>query len=216
MKYNFKEYKFSSHYFILSLIEKNKKVLDIGCASGYLALSLKEKGCLIDGIDIDSNVVEKAKKYCHASVLDISKDKISKKYDVIILGDVLEHLVDPWEVLISLKENLNQGGYLIISVPNITNIYARFKILFGFFDYQEKGLFDQGHLRFFSLRSFKKLIKNVDYSFLEIKYTPIPFYLRFSFLPKRFLRLFNFIFYLLAKFWPSLFAYQFVAKIKNA
>jgi len=161
MKYNFKEYKFSSHYFILNLIEKNKKVLDIGCASGYLALSLKEKSCLVDGIDIDINIVEKAKKYCNAYVLDISKDKIDHKYDVIILGDVLEHLIDPWGVLFSLKNN-------------------------------------------------------TEYSFLEIKYTPIPFYLRFPFLPKKILKVLNLILYFLAKIWPSLFAYQFIAKIKNA
>ena len=155
MKYKLKPFKFSSHDKILNFVEKNKKVLDIGCASGYLASFLEEKNCIVDGIDIDQKSVAKAKEFCNAHVLNISQEKIDEKYDVIILGDILEHLEHPDEILSKLRGNLNDGGYIIISLPNIVNIYPRVKILFGYFDYEEVGIFDRTHLRFFTRKSLK-------------------------------------------------------------
>jgi 2-polyprenyl-3-methyl-5-hydroxy-6-metoxy-1,4-benzoquinol methylase len=214
MKYDLKPFKFSSHYKILNLIEENKKVLDVACASGYLASFLRKKGCVVDGIDIDIESINEAKKHFNAYVLDISKERVVGKYDVVILGDILEHLVEPGEVLSSLKENLNNDGYIVISIPNIVNIYPRLKILFGYFDYEEKGIFDRTHLRFFTKKSFKKLIKNSGYKIEKIEYTPIPFYIKFPNLSKTLLNLVNIFLYYLAVYWPQMLAYQFVVKIK--
>ncbi|MDP1728725.1 MAG: class I SAM-dependent methyltransferase [archaeon] len=214
MKYNLKPFKFSSHDKIINLVDKNKKVLDIGCASGYLASFLKEKGCVVDGVDTDEELIKIAKKYCNAYILDISKDNVVGKYDIIILGDILEHLENPDKVLLSLKENLNDDGYIIISIPNIANIYPRLKILFGNFDYEEIGIFDKTHLRFFTRKSFKELIKNTGYKIEKLEYTPIPIYLKFPNIPKLFLNPIYYLLYILAICWPTMFAYQFVVKIK--
>lgn len=214
MNYNLKPFKWSSHERILDLIPQNTKVLDVGCASGYLAALMKEKGCLVDGIDNDAEAVKETKKYCNAFVLDISKEKIQGKYDIIVLGDILEHLEYPLPILSSLKANLNDGGHIIVSLPNIVNIYPRLKILFGHFDYEEKGIFDRTHLRFFTRKSFKQFINDAEYKIEKLEYTPIPIYLKFPNIPKSLMNPFYYIFYLLSISWPTMFAYQFVAKIK--
>ena len=217
MKYLLKPFKWSSHDKILNLVEKNKRVLDVACASGYLATFFKQKGCSVDGVDIDSEYIDEAKKYCdNAYVLDISKEKIDGKYDVIILGDILEHLSNSENVLSNLKNNLNKDGYIIVSVPNIANIYPRLKIFFGNFDYEEKGIFDKTHVKFFTRKSFKNLIKDSGFILEKLEYTPIPIYLKFSNAPKWLMNIFYFKFHLLSLVWPTLFAYQFVAKIKNS
>jgi 2-polyprenyl-3-methyl-5-hydroxy-6-metoxy-1,4-benzoquinol methylase len=216
MIYTLKPFKFSSHYKIVDLVEKNKKVLDVACASGYLATFLKQKGCSIDGVDIDSEYIDEAKKHCdNVAILDISKEKIEGKYDVVILGDILEHLSNPDDILSGLKNNLNNDGYIIISIPNIVNIYPRLKIFFGNFDYEEKGIFDRTHLRFFTKKSFVELIKKAGYKIEKMEYTPIPLYVKFPKAPLFLISPFYFLLYALAVFWPSLFAYQFVVKIKN-
>lgn len=212
--YNLKPFKFSSHDLILKLIKPNSNILDIGCSKGYLACQLKKKGCIITGIDNNKEDLLSAKKECNKTILlDISREKITGKYDIIILGDILEHLQDPLTLLKSLKKNLKEKGYILISVPNGVNIYARIKILFGNFDYEEKGIFDKTHLRFFTLKSIKKLIKDSGYSITEIKYSPIPIYLIDS-LPKIILTPIYYSFIALTKLMPRLFAYQFIVKIQ--
>jgi 2-polyprenyl-3-methyl-5-hydroxy-6-metoxy-1,4-benzoquinol methylase len=212
--YNLKPFKFSSHDIILKLIKPNSEVLDLGCSKGYLASQIKEKGCTVTGIDNNREDLLSAKKECTKTLLmDISKEKIKGKYDIIILGDIIEHLADPLSLLKSLKTNLKAKGYLLISVPNGVNIYARIKILFGNFNYEEKGIFDKTHLRFFTLKSFKKLIIDSGYSLTEIKYSPIPVYL-ISSIPKILLTPIYYLFIMLTKLRPQLFAYQFIAKIQ--
>jgi 2-polyprenyl-3-methyl-5-hydroxy-6-metoxy-1,4-benzoquinol methylase len=214
MIYTLKPFKESSHDKIIKWVEPNKKVLDVGCASGYLVSFLKQKGCSVDGVDNDINYVKEAQKYCNASVLDISKEKIIGEYDVIILGDILEHLEHPDKILSNFKENLNKEGYIIISLPNIVNIYPRLKIFFGHFDYEEKGIFDRTHLKFFTQKSLKELINNTGYKIEKLEYTPIPIYLKFPNSPKYLLNLTYNLLNFLAKVWPNMFAYQFVVKIK--
>ncbi len=214
MKYLLKPFKWSSHDKIINLTEKGKSVLDVGCASGYLASFLKEKGCQIDGIDTDTESIREAKRHLNAYVLDISKEKVVGKYDVIILGDILEHLEHPDKILSNFKDNLNKDGYVIISLPNIVNIYPRLKILFGYFDYEEKGIFDRTHLKFFTRKSLKELIDSTGYQIEKLDYTPIPIYVKFPYAPKFLLNGAYFILHVLSVFWPTLFAYQFVVKIK--
>lgn len=214
MNYTLKPFKYSSHYQIIDLVDSNKKVLDIACASGYLASFLKDKGCTVDGIDNDIAYINEAKKYCNAKVLDINKEKIEGNYDVIILGDILEHLPEPDKILSSLKDNLNANGYIIISLPNIVNIYARLKILFGNFDYADKGIFDKTHLKFFTRKTLKEMIDTTGYKIETLGYTPIPVYIAFSKAPKWIVDPIYYMFYLGTCIWPTLFAYQFVTKIK--
>ncbi|MEI6022844.1 MAG: class I SAM-dependent methyltransferase [bacterium] len=213
MNYTLKPFLYSSHSKIIDLVKPNTKVLDIACASGYLASFLQEKGCTIDGVDFDDAYIEEAKKYCNAYVLDITKEDVVGMYDVIILGDILEHTVDPEGILRKIQKNLTKDGYIIISTPNIVNIYARIKILFGNFDYAEKGIFDKTHVHFFTRKTLRQTVDSAGYDIEKMEYTIIPVQLVFKKLPKSIINSVAHILYGITTIWPTLFAYQFVVKI---
>jgi len=213
--YSYKPFHFSSHNKLIEMTESNKKVLDIGCSSGYIAAKLKEKNCTVFGIDNNKQALETAKKYCKkVFLMDISKAKIIGKYNIIILGDVIEHLPEPTHFLKRLKKNLKTDGYILISVPNIANIITRVNLFLGKFDYTDKGILDKTHLRFFTKKTLKNTIKEAGYKLVKLDSTPIPIFLALPSLPKRFAVQIYKILNLLNMVYPNLFAYQFVAKIK--
>ncbi|WP_378180256.1 class I SAM-dependent methyltransferase [Aquimarina sp. SS2-1] len=132
---------------------KNLKILEIGAGKGNTLLYLKEKGIaseihLIDIIDI----IDCKENFDSIQILDIEETRIetSVKYDIIILADVLEHLKTPEQVINQLKEHLVNGGSFLVSLPNIRNYSAFIKIFIkGSFKYEDEGIFDRTHFRFF-------------------------------------------------------------------
>jgi len=217
--YQLKPDKHSSHSKILQLVGKNKKVLDIGCSSGYLAEIMQKKGCKVTGIDNDREALKEAKKFCTRTIYgDITKINLNKKlkdkFDVIVLGDIIEHVAEPEKLLSRIKTNIADNGYIIVSTGNIANIYARLHLLFGNFNYQEKGLFDKTHLRFFTHRTLKNLIVSSGYKIEIIEYAPIPIELKYPNMPASLFSLCKFSLLSLTKLAPKLFAFQFIIKAK--
>jgi len=92
-------------------------------------------------------------------------------FDIIICADVLEHLVRPDLVLMKFAKYLSKKGYVLASIPNIVNWYYRLKFLFGTFNYEESGILDKTHLRFFTLKTVKELFEASDYRIIRIDYT---------------------------------------------
>jgi 2-polyprenyl-3-methyl-5-hydroxy-6-metoxy-1,4-benzoquinol methylase len=80
------------------------------------------------------------------------------KYDLVILGDILEHLKRPDIFLTAINDHLTPDGKIIVSVPNIANYSIRLRLLIGQFRYTETGIMDRTHLRFFTWSSFSELI----------------------------------------------------------
>jgi 2-polyprenyl-3-methyl-5-hydroxy-6-metoxy-1,4-benzoquinol methylase len=97
-------------------------------------------------------------------IADIEKDIIDlpeNYFDVIICGDVLEHLVDPWATLAKLNKWMKSGGLLITSIPNIRELSALSKIYIqGDFEYNPAGgILDKTHLRFFCKKNMKDMLE---------------------------------------------------------
>ena len=89
-------------------------------------------------------------------------------FDVIVCNDVLEHLENPFEVLKHLKHNLSEDGILISSIPNIRYFKVLKKVLFNRdWDYEEHGVMDFTHLRFFTQKSIRKMYENLGYKILK-------------------------------------------------
>lgn len=224
-KYLYKPDQYSSHSRILNSVIKfakarKLKILDVGCATGFLARELKKEGHQVVGIEVDKEAAKEAKKYCSKIIVDSAesgKIKFKKEYfDVIILGDILEHLKEPLLVLSKYKEYLKPGGLIISSTGNIANWHVRLNLLFGRFEYKEKGILDKTHLRFYTKKTFKKLMRDAGLKIVDIKATPIPLPMLAQMTakgkPLNFIHQLN---YLVTLLWKNIFAFQFVIIAKK-
>ena len=159
----------AAHMRMLALIPPGHRILDVGCASGYLARLLQERGHRVTGAEIDSIAAEQARAYCE-TVYEISAEELDRipitdgLFDTVIFGDVLEHLAHPDVALNAVHRLLAPDGVVVISLPNIVFFTARLKILLGRFDYTRDGLFDRTHLRFFTRRSAIALFQACGFS----------------------------------------------------
>ena len=210
LKYNvYDPYPFGSHAKMVKLIGTNKKVLEVGCATGYISKRLKENGCSVIGIEIDPISSEVAKRYCDDVIVDDveSLKEIpykEKSFDVILFGDILEHLKYPQNILEKSEKYLKDDGFICISIPNIANWRIRLNLLFGKFEYTEGGLLDESHLRFFTKKTAEKFILDAGFRIIKFDVTPsLPL-----FIPGK-------VRYRIAKLFPSLFGYQFLFVAKE-
>lgn len=165
-----------SHRLVLHQIPDGARVLDVGCATGYLAAELTARGCTVDGIEFDPDAAQQARAHCREVVAgdleapstraEVERMLAGVRPDVVICADVLEHLRDPWSVLAWLRTLLPSGeqGKAIISVPNIAHWTARRALLRGRFDYADFGLFDRTHVRFFTRASATELAHRAGFA----------------------------------------------------
>ena len=156
--------------------------LDIGCGDGATLEWIKAtKRCeKTYGIEISESSYLKAKKILDETLnINIEKEKnffMEKKFDLILVLDVIEHLIDPWKFLNLIKSRLNEGGSIIISVPNIRH-YSILKdlIFFGNWEYSQSGILDRTHLRFFTKKNLKKIFKKEKLNIEILKKYPIDY-----------------------------------------
>jgi SAM-dependent methyltransferase len=214
--YAFKSFKYSSHYWILRKLEEEPqpvRILDVGCAAGYLGKILRERGHYLVGIEGDAAAAKNARVYYdgfHLADLENFVFPYPGEFDYILFADILEHLRDPAAVLRSSLTSLKATGKIIISVPNVANWVIRLGLLFGKFDAADRGILDRTHLHFFTLRTLEKMISEASCRVLEVTPTPVPIQLVFSFTERKFFDAFHALHYALTSSWKTLFAYQFV------
>lgn len=199
---------YSVHQKIINFIGVNKKVLDVGCSEGTLSKRMNQNKCKIIGIEIDKEAAQNAESYCHELIFgNVESIYLNSEYenyfDIIIFADVLEHLKEPLDVLKRFKEYLKNDGYIIISLPNVANWRIRLKLLFGNFEYEEYGILDRGHLRFFNEKNAKKIIRDAG---LEIY--------KFD-LAVGDVKIFPKVFHFMGMMRPNLFAFQFLIIAKK-
>jgi O-antigen biosynthesis protein len=166
----------SVHRKIIHFVGHNKVVLDVGCSEGLLSKKMKENDCSVVGIEQDKEAAEIAKEYCQDLIIgDVETIELNTKYenyfDTLIFADILEHLKEPSDVLERFKKYLKDDGCLIISIPNISNWKIRLQMLLGNFEYNEYGILDNGHIRFFNEKSTKKMINNAGYKISKFDLT---------------------------------------------
>ena len=212
----------SSHWLIRHWLAEYKpgtKLLDVGAASGMLGQSVAESGFILTGVEPDRNWARTARpyyqKFWEGTVEEAAPETIAGQ-DVVILADILEHLSSPEAVLKYLFALQPAGCVFIISVPNVANIFVRFNLLLGRFDYQERGILDRTHLRFFTRRTFLNLLNLTSLEILESKVTPVPLELVNPFFENSFVgrSIYNGLYHL-TKLFPTLLGYQFVVKAQK-
>jgi 2-polyprenyl-3-methyl-5-hydroxy-6-metoxy-1,4-benzoquinol methylase len=162
---------------LITLVGRDKKVLDVGCAAGDTAAVMTMRGCQVSGVDIDAEAAEPAREVLDELVIaNIDLSPLSnhfkpQSFDAIIFGDVLEHLVDPWAALRDCHVLLRPGGRVIVSIPNVAHASVRLALLTGRWDYTDKGLLDRTHLRFFTEESVVDLLESSGYAVDELRST---------------------------------------------
>jgi 2-polyprenyl-3-methyl-5-hydroxy-6-metoxy-1,4-benzoquinol methylase len=135
------------------------RVLEVGCATGFMAEHLaRELGCRVTGVEQDPDAARVAAGRCERLVVgDIEQPEViaqcAGEYDVIVFADVLEHLRDPESVLRTLARFLAPDGRILASIPNVAHWSIRWRLLVGRWEYEDRGILDRTHLRFFTRRS---------------------------------------------------------------
>lgn len=167
---------------IISLLPNNpnQKILEVGMGGGDTLVHIKKQKLAAEVVGIDlvklPNTNQENKVIDRTCFIDLEKDELDlplEYFDVIIAGDVFEHLVDPWKVLKKLTQVLKTGGHIIISLPNVRDIQAIYSIIFkGSFAYAKHGIFDLTHMRFFCKIDMQMLVASAE-NLKTVKMIPI-------------------------------------------
>lgn len=167
-RYQSKLFPGSSHDWALQQIRdlpKPSRVLDIGPGSGVIGSALKDQGNHnLFAVEIDLPAHQHLKPIYTRIETSISPYEVENlQFDLVLMLDVLEHMLDPFAFLTRLRKLMPVGARALISVPNIAHWSIRLSLLFGYFEYTNRGLLDRTHLQFFNRRRFEKLINLQGY-----------------------------------------------------
>jgi glycosyltransferase involved in cell wall biosynthesis len=211
-EYQLKPSEDSSHGRISTLLSSRppSKILDLGCSGGLLAERLQDMGHRVTGVDMAEipGVKVRTSAFYKADLNEGIPPEVGTGFGVVLAADVLEHLVNPGALLKQMKDVLAPGGTAMICVPNIAHWYPRTRSTLGMFGYDQRGILDSTHLRFFTRRSINTLVEQRGFTVRRIEPVGLPFdALGVEGTIGRWARLLDS--FLLA-LWPTMFGYQFI------
>jgi ubiquinone/menaquinone biosynthesis C-methylase UbiE len=150
-------------------------LIEVGCSSGALAREFKKlnPACKYFGIDIDESYIELARRYCDdARTMNIEQAddaffEANRSCDCWIFGDTLEHLQDPWKVLKKIRNVIPKHGSVVACIPNAQHWSVQVRLSVGDFRYEDSGLFDRTHLRWFTRQTIMELFVGTGFKVVE-------------------------------------------------
>ncbi|PYQ53104.1 MAG: hypothetical protein DMF59_02605 [Acidobacteria bacterium] len=214
--YTFKDFEGSSHRILIDLISRFSNgantLLDLGAAGGELGEALRRRFKRTIGFEFDVDRIGDLRRHFDQAVIaDLeSIRRLPTSAEAIVLADILEHLRDPRSLMQCVREALAPEGHVFISVPNIANVTVRIGLLFGIFEYRERGILDSSHLRFYTMRAIKREIESAGFRIVAIRGSSVPVRLIVPRAPEFFLRLCERILTIVTRIWRGLFAYQII------
>lgn len=161
---------------LLSMLPKNvQTVVEIGCAAGQFAAAYRAINPTVRylGVELFEDAAQQAATQMDdviiGSIEDIDvfselEDVLGdSEIDVLVFGDVLEHLLDPWGILAKFKQIMSPNGYCVACIPNISHWTILAGLLHGEWNYADFGLLDKTHLRFFTKKTMIELFENTGW-----------------------------------------------------
>jgi SAM-dependent methyltransferase len=151
----------------MAMIPGGSRVLDIGCGTGSISSMIRDlRNAEVVGIEPHPERARKAESEGLEIFCGVYSPEIPRrfgKFDVVLLADVLEHLVDPAGLLEQVKLALKPGGRVLASIPNVAHWTVRLRLLAGRFDYSPTGIMDATHLRWFTRKGVRRLFDGAGY-----------------------------------------------------
>jgi SAM-dependent methyltransferase len=170
---------YGGHERLLELAGSPDRVLDVGCSTGYLARRLRERGAAIVGIELDENAAREARDVCEEVLVgDVETMDLpfaDGSFDVVLCGDLIEHLRDPKHVLERLRPLLKPGGRVVLTTPNVANWAMRLGLLAGRWRYTDRGILDRTHTHLFTRKTLEETLADAGYEIVAFDVTaPVP------------------------------------------
>jgi glycosyltransferase involved in cell wall biosynthesis len=215
-EYQIKPSEDSSHGRITKLLQHRppSKILDLGCSSGLLAERLRGLGHHVVGVDVNEieGVRERTDYFIRADLNEGIPSEVGSGFDIVLLADVLEHVLSPGTLISQARDILSPSGLALICVPNMAHWYPRFRATVGMFDYDQRGILDATHVRFFTRRSLVKLIERRGLAIQRVEPVGLPLdALGIESNKAKTVRLVD---RLLSNVWPTMFGYQFIVEAR--
>ncbi len=153
----------------------SKNLIEIGCSSGALAREFKKINptCNYFGVDIDPTYTKLADRYCdHTLAINIEESNGDffldhKNRDCWIFGDTLEHFQNPWKILNSIRNIIPDEGCVVACIPNVQHWSIQVRLSIGDFRYQDSGLLDKTHLRWFTRQTIMELFTETGFNIID-------------------------------------------------
>ncbi|EEA03762.1 Methyltransferase type 12 [Burkholderia sp. H160] len=155
-----------------------KLILDIGCAAGNNAALVKARfpGSRAWGIEMNRHAAEIARQKLDNVLVgrfedfDLEHEGIAPgTLDAVLLADVLEHMYNPWDVMVKLREYMSPTGQLVLSIPNTRHLGLMDGLSKGNWTYAEAGLLDVTHIRFFTRKEMMKFCEETGYRVIQTR-----------------------------------------------
>ena len=173
-------YPFNPRPECLDMIQRPPTVaLDIGCGSGGVGHALRQRypGCELWGCEFNAAAAQVAREHFDQVVeqdvetVDFAALGLTRPFDLVCLFDVLEHLVNPWQLLSGLKRIVAHDAHILISLPNASNLPLLYDAFRGHWRYTHWGLLDFTHLRFFTDFDARKMFYQTGFRVLDHRFS---------------------------------------------
>lgn len=159
-------------------INPEARLLEIGCGSGATAAyALATKKCgWCAGVELCSGPAAEASQHMNdVRIGDVEKIDLpypAHSFDILIMSEVIEHLVDPWGMLRKMRLLLTNDAFVLAGSPNVAYRKVITMLLRGRWDYVEAGIMDRTHLRWFTPDTYKELFEDCGYTVLSCEPAP--------------------------------------------
>ncbi|HEV7518263.1 MAG TPA: class I SAM-dependent methyltransferase [Thermoanaerobaculia bacterium] len=193
------------------------RLLELGPFSAHIARLARRPGLTWVGLERSLDCLPALVRWLSGSaIVDLDTlERLPRGYDAVLAGDTLEHLREPERMLALIHDALPPGGLFFISVPNVANLSVRLGLLFGHFDYGDRGILDRTHRTFFTRASLDRSLARAGFQVERRAVSIIPLPLALPRLPGPLLRLLSSLLAVATRLFPTVLGYQLLAAARR-